>query len=233
MMSERDPALDQMAVWDPEWVAIYRQIVAPPGPDGALAPRMAALIDVALAVSCTARDREQTRATMRAALDHGATRDELLTVLKMAALLAIHSCSLGAPLLQAAASERGLAMGAVAGPTPASDAMRELGQWNAAWDPFAALDPPWTDRFMAAGIGLYRDEVFSAKDVELLSIAFDASVTHMYAPGTARHINGALDAGATPAEVMAVLKRCVAFGVSALQVGVPILADELMAAGVD
>jgi alkylhydroperoxidase/carboxymuconolactone decarboxylase family protein YurZ len=61
----------------------------------------------------------------------------------------------------------------------------------------------------------------------LLSIAFDASVTHMYAPGTRRHIKGALAAGATTAEVMAVLKVCVAFGSEALQLGVPILAEEL------
>ena len=40
----------------------------------------------------------------------------------------------------------------------------------------------------------------SAKDVELLSIAFDGSVTHMYAPGTRRHIKGALKLGATMEE---------------------------------
>jgi hypothetical protein len=35
-------------------------------------------------------------------------------------------------------------------------------------------------------------DTFAAKEVELLSIAFDASFTHMYAPGTRRHIQGAL-----------------------------------------
>ena len=115
--------------------------------------------------------------------------------------------------------------------TPACDAMREMGQWNTAWDPFFDLDPTWTEQFMAAGLGMYVGGVLPAKEVELLSIAFDASVTHMYAPGTRRHIAGALAAGATVAEIMDVLKLCVAFGGAALQLGVPILAEELARAG--
>ena len=65
------------------------------------------------------------------------------------------------------------------------------------------------------------------KEIELLSIAFDASYTHMYAPGTRRHIQGALKAGATMEEIMEVLKLCVGQGVQACNLGVPILADEL------
>jgi alkylhydroperoxidase/carboxymuconolactone decarboxylase family protein YurZ len=67
----------------------------------------------------------------------------------------------------------------------------------------------------------------SAKDVELLSIAFDASYTHLYAPGTRRHIKGALAAGATVQEIMEVLKLCVVQGVQSCNMGVPILAEEL------
>ncbi|HEU4679219.1 MAG TPA: hypothetical protein VFS35_06840 [Terrimicrobiaceae bacterium] len=40
------------------------------------------------------------------------------------------------------------------------------------------------------------------------SIAFDASFTHMYAPGTQRHIKSALAAGATMEEIMVVPKPC-------------------------
>jgi alkylhydroperoxidase/carboxymuconolactone decarboxylase family protein YurZ len=58
-------------------------------------------------------------------------------------------------------------------------------------------------------------------------IAFTASYTHMYAPGTRRHIKAALALGATPQEVMEVLKLCVVQGVQAGNLGVPILAEEL------
>jgi len=81
---------------------------------------------------------------------------------------------------------------------------------------------------MATGAGIYGSGVMPAKETELLSIAFDASYTHMYAPGTRRHIHNALQAGATMEEIMEVLKLCVAQGVQACNLGVPILAEELV-----
>ena len=149
-------------------------------------------------------------------------------VLKMASLLSIHSCSLGAPILL----EEGKAAGArprlkVKPATPARDQMRAIGQWNDAWDPFYELDPAWTDAFMATGGAVYASGVLPAKDVELLSVAFDVSYTHMYAPGTRRHIRNALAAGATMEEIMEVLKLCVVQGVQACNLGVPILDEEM------
>jgi len=181
-----------------------------------------------LNAACTNLNPEGTRRHIRAALAAGATPDEVLMILKMASVMAIHSCSLGAPILL----EEAKAAGAEPAPkpvwpTPACDEMRAAGQWNAAWDPFFALDPAWTDAFMATGAGIYGSGVFTPKEVELLSIAFDASYTHMYAPGTRRHIKGALAAGATVEEIMEVLKLCVVQGVQACNLGVPILAEEL------
>jgi alkylhydroperoxidase/carboxymuconolactone decarboxylase family protein YurZ len=71
--------------------------------------------------------------------------------------------------------------------------------------------------------------VLPRKEIELLSIAFDASFTPMYAPGARRHIQNALKAGASVEEIFAVLKICVAQGVQACNLGVPILEDELLA----
>jgi alkylhydroperoxidase/carboxymuconolactone decarboxylase family protein YurZ len=105
--------------------------------------------------------------------------------------------------------------------------MRAIGQWNTAWDPFFDLDPVWTDQFFAIGAAIYQKGVLSPKFIELLSIAYDASFTHMYAPGTRRHIKGALALGATMEEIMEVLKLCVAAGAEACQMAVPILAEEL------
>ena len=84
--------------------------------------------------------------------------------------------------------------------------------------------------FFATAVPVYKSGVLSAKEVELISIAFDASFTHMYAPGTRRHIKGALEAGATMEEIMEVLKLCVVQGVQACNLGVPILAEELQRA---
>lgn len=80
---------------------------------------------------------------------------------------------------------------------------------------------------MANGAGIYVGGLMTRRLVELLNIAFDASYTHMYAPGTRRHIKAALKLGATVEEKMEVLRLCVVQGVQACNLGPPILAEEI------
>jgi alkylhydroperoxidase/carboxymuconolactone decarboxylase family protein YurZ len=227
-----DPALAQLQEWDPAWAEACTKMSTNPWMTGILPRRLVELIGVAVSAACTNLSPDGTRRHIRAALGAGASRDEILMVVKMAALLSIHSCSLGAPILleeaKAAAAQPAARSGPLP-PTPACDKIRALGQWNEAWNPFFELDPIWTDEFMAAGAAVYASGVLPAKEVELLSIAFDASYTHMYAPGTRRHIRSALKLGATVEEIMEVLKLCVVQGVQACNLGVPILAEELAA----
>jgi alkylhydroperoxidase/carboxymuconolactone decarboxylase family protein YurZ len=223
-----DEALTQFHEWDAEWTDKYRTMSTNPWTNGVLPVKLIELICIAIHSACTNLQPEGTRRHVRAALAAGATREEILVVLKCSSLLAIHSCSLGAPILLEEAKAAGVkpARHGKGEPTPFCDTMRDIGQWNTAWDPFFELDPVWTDQFFATAVGVYQGGVMSAKDIELLSIAFDASYTHMYAPGTRRHIKGALAAGATMEEVMEVLKLCVSAGVEALHLAVPILAEE-------
>jgi alkylhydroperoxidase/carboxymuconolactone decarboxylase family protein YurZ len=225
-----DSSLDQLREWDPRWADASLKMTMNPETKGVLPEKTVALIGVALNAACTSLNPEGTRRHVRAALNAGASREEILMVLKMASLLAIHSCSLAAPILLEEATAAGVQVGKRSKnpePTPAVDKVRAIGQWNQAWDPFYDLDPVWTDQFMTTGIGIYAGGPMPPKLVEFLSIAFDASYTHMYAPGTRRHIKAALALGATVEEVMEVLKLCVAQGVQACNLGVPILAEEL------
>lgn len=220
-------ALAQLRQWDRTWADASAQMATEPWQAPVLPRTLIELISLGLHAACTSLDPDGTRRHIRKALEAGAVREEILFVLKCASVMAIHSCSLGAPILLEEAKAAGVAPKPKAPvATPACDRMKELGQWNAAWDPFLELDPAWTDAFMATGGGIYSAGVLSAKDVELLSVAFDASCTHMYAPGTRRHIRGALKAGATIEEIFEVLKLCVAQGVQACNMGVPILAEE-------
>lgn len=223
-----DAALAQLRDWDPTFAAICAKMSTNPWSTGVLSRKFIELVSVGINAACTNLNPEGTRRHIRAALAAGATREEILFVLKCASVMAIHSCSLGAPILleeaKAAAIQPPPTPPAA---TPACDRMKAIGQWNAAWNPFYDLDPVWTDEFMAAGAGIYGSGVLPPKEVELLSIAFDASYTHMYAPGTRRHIVNALKAGATVQEIMEVLKLCVAQGVQSCNLGIPILAEEL------
>jgi alkylhydroperoxidase/carboxymuconolactone decarboxylase family protein YurZ len=223
-----DAALNQLREWDPNSAELLAKVSTNPWTGGVLPRKLVELISLALNVACTNLNPDGTRRHIRAALEAGSNRAEILTVIKMASLLSIHSCSLGAPILLEEAKAAGVTPADKSNlSTPACDKMKAIGQWNDAWNPFFQLDPVWTDQFMAMGGAIYGSGVLSAKDVELLSIAFDASFTHMYAPGTRRHIKSALKLGATMEEIMEVLKLCVAQGVQACNLAVPILAEEL------
>ena len=113
--------------------------------------------------------------------------------------------------------------------TPLCDQMRATGTWNPAWDPFAELDPIWTEKFMAMGTHYKQSGALDPKTVEFIAIAVDASCTHMYAPGTLRHIRMALELGATKEEIAAVLQLVSVLGIHTCSLGAPILLEELAA----
>lgn len=219
------PALPLLEQWDPAWAQACHTMSVHPWRSGALSEQFAELVCVALNAACISGDGEATRRHIRAALDLGATREQILFAIKGATVLSVHALSVAAPIL-AAETDSAPPAGRPA-PTPACDAMRSAGQWNSDWDDFARLSPEWTEQFMAAATGIYAQDVFSPKEIELLAIALDASVTHLYAPGIRRHIRGALDAGASTAEILAVLHLCVSQGVQACNLAIPILDEEL------
>jgi alkylhydroperoxidase/carboxymuconolactone decarboxylase family protein YurZ len=104
------------------------------------------------------------------------------------------------------------------------------GNWNPDWEPFAKLDPAWTEKVIAMVIAPAVTDTLDAKTVELIGIALDASCTHMYAPGVRRHIQRALKAGATKEEITAVLQLTSMQGLHSMCLGAPILIAELEAA---
>jgi alkylhydroperoxidase/carboxymuconolactone decarboxylase family protein YurZ len=217
-----------MKEWDPKGADLLLQFGMDPWTSGVLPPKEVELISLALYCSCRNLVETGSRRHIRAALKAGATRDEILWVFKCGAALAIHSCSLGAAILLEEMKAAGVKpAGGLKPETPACDAMRAIGQWSAAWDPFYELSPAWTNQFFTLGASIYKSGLFSPKFIELISIAFDASVTHMYAPGARRHIKAALKVGATPEEIMVVLQLCVSMGIQTCAKGVPILAEEL------
>ena len=103
------------------------------------------------------------------------------------------------------------------------------GNWNPDWEPFAKLDPAWTEKVIAMAIAPAVAGALDAKTIELIGIALDAACTHMYAPGVRRHIRRALKAGATKQEITAVLQLATLQGLHSMCLGAPILLEELEA----
>jgi alkylhydroperoxidase/carboxymuconolactone decarboxylase family protein YurZ len=110
--------------------------------------------------------------------------------------------------------------------TPTCDRLRERGGWNPNWEPFYALDPEWTERFMNMAMKPMLSGVLDAKTIEFIAIAVDASCTHMYGPGVRRHIRNALELGATQEEIAAVLQLTSVLGIHTMSLCAPILQEE-------
>ena len=99
------------------------------------------------------------------------------------------------------------------------------GNWNPDWEPFAKLDPAWTEKVIAMAIAPRVTGALDPRTIELIGIAVDAS--HMYAPGVRRHIRRALAAGATKQEITAALQLASLQGLHSVCLGAPLLLEEL------
>jgi|SRR5580700_6132604 alkylhydroperoxidase/carboxymuconolactone decarboxylase family protein YurZ len=94
-----DAALAQLREWDPAWADACARMTTNPWNSNILPRKTVELISLAINAACTNQNPDGTRRHIRAALEAGATRDEILFVLKAGSLMSIHSCSLGAPVL--------------------------------------------------------------------------------------------------------------------------------------
>ena len=104
-----EPAIAQLRAWDPVWAEPAWPWQPTRGDRACCRSKTVELIGVALNAACTNLNADGMRRHIRGALSAGASRDEILMVLKMASVLSIHSCSLGAPILFEEAKTAGVA----------------------------------------------------------------------------------------------------------------------------
>jgi len=229
-------ALNQLKEWDLVWAEHTVKMTTNPWMDGILPVKFIELVSIGLNASRTNLNPEGTRRHIRAGLAAGASRQEILFVLKCASVMSIHSFSFNAPLLIQEASmgsledfrdSRKKQLERLGKATPAVEKMKAIGHWSEEWDSILFLDPVWTEQYMGMCTSLYAENVLPPKELELLLVAFDAAYVHIYGPGTRRHIKNAFKAGATVEEIMEVLKLGVVQGVQACNLGVTLLAEEL------
>jgi alkylhydroperoxidase/carboxymuconolactone decarboxylase family protein YurZ len=105
------------------------------------------------------------------------------------------------------------------------------GVWSDDYEDLLALNPGFFELLLNFSAHPWRNGVLDPKFRQLVLLAVDAAATHLYTPGVRAHVNRALQLGATPAEIMEVLELTSTMGIHACNVGVPILLEELEAAG--
>jgi alkylhydroperoxidase/carboxymuconolactone decarboxylase family protein YurZ len=103
--------------------------------------------------------------------------------------------------------------------------------WSPTWENILRLDPTYFAAYLRLRLVPVQRQHLQPKIQELLLLAIDASVTHLFQAGIRAHTAAALAAGATPAEVLEVLELTSVLGVHAINVGVPLLGEVLAEEG--
>lgn len=94
-----NPLWDKLSEWDPEWTEQFMAMNAVPIRRSVFTPQFVELLSIAIDAAATHLYAPGVRRHIRAALDLGVSRDEILTVLQMVSVLGIHACNLGVPIL--------------------------------------------------------------------------------------------------------------------------------------
>lgn len=110
--------------------------------------------------------------------------------------------------------------------------IKARGFWNEeVFDPILRMDPDYLETYLDFSSVPWEKGVLPPKIKELIYIAIDTSTTHLHAVGTRQHIKNAIKYGATKEEIMEVLELTSILGIHTITLGVPILMEELEAAG--
>ena len=105
------------------------------------------------------------------------------------------------------------------------------GYWAKIMDQLLLLSPDYFEAYPELSSVPWKHGVLEPKVKEFMYIAADASTTHLYNAGTRIHMQNALRHGATVDELFEVLQLTASLGIHSCTVGVPILLEELEAAG--
>jgi alkylhydroperoxidase/carboxymuconolactone decarboxylase family protein YurZ len=229
----RGGAWDVVRELDPVFLETYVQMAEVPERAGHLDPKVRAFVALAVDANVTHLDRDGVRSRLREARAAGASPAEIMEVLECAATVSVHAMNVGIPVLLAVLEERGDRTA----PAPMTQRQHELkdafsqqrGYWNPTWDDMLEVDPEMFDAYTAFSAHPWQTGHLSPLTKELIYIAFDTSVTHLYRVGLRLHIENALDYGATPQQIVEVMEIASLIGMKSVLVGGPLLRDELAA----
>lgn len=114
-----------------------------------------------------------------------------------------------------------------AGKFPLTEAQLASGDWNPLWDTLREWDPDFVEAYIAFRLAPRKKGPLSPVTRELILIAVNACTTHLYAAGVKRHIENALNLGATKEEILEAIQITTLVGIHSCNLGVPILKEAL------
>jgi alkylhydroperoxidase/carboxymuconolactone decarboxylase family protein YurZ len=214
---------------DPDFFEGYLHLSSYAWDNGTLAPKLREFIYIVTVASVTHIFPPGLHQHMRNAIELGATEAELLTVLQIASTVGIHTFLLGVSSIE------DVRPGATRGVRDGTDAEELLERHRALLGSASeevrratAADPGFYERWLnLAAVPFTKSDVLAPKDAHLIAFAAYAEVTHLWGPGARQHAEAALEAGATPAELIEALELITGMSIHSVTIGLPILFEEL------
>lgn len=188
-----------------------------------LGPRLRELVLLALHASATSLDSEAIRRHVHRALDSGASQQDVLDVLLSIVGVSNHALYSAVPLLMNELKSMGHDE-PLPEPTPEAQAVKDdfistRGFWNEQRDVLARCMPTYFVALSALSTEPWKNGSLTARERELIYIAIDSSVTHMYGPGLSLHIRRAIEAGASRDEILEVFQLVALIGMEGYILG--------------
>lgn len=112
-----------------------------------------------------------------------------------------------------------------------TEIMEARGYWHPFHEGLLELAPDYLEAYLAFQDAPARSGRLEPKVREFIYIAADGAVSHLYTSGLKRHIEMALDKGATPLEVLEVIELTMFTAQAPHEMGLRILAEEMQQAG--
>lgn len=231
-----DPHLDAILAADPGYFETYLEFSLAPWKSGTLSPKVRELLYLAVNASITSLNESAVKYHIEAALDCGASQQEILETLELISTVGLHAVLLSLPILKEVAGDSGDVMLPSSGTLTSrqEEIKAEFvrgrgGVWSPNLETILRADPEFLASFIPYGVAAWETGSLEPKIRELIYIAIDATVTHLYAPGIRQHMRFALHQGATPLEILEVLELVAHIGIYAPALGMRVLHDVLAA----
>lgn len=109
--------------------------------------------------------------------------------------------------------------------------MRARGYWHRFHEGLLEHAPEYLRAYLDFQDAPARTGLLEPKVREFMYIAADGAVSHLYTSGLARHVEMALEAGATPAEIIEVIQLTMLTAQAPHDMGLPMLAEEMAQRG--
>ena len=175
-----------------------------------LPPRMRELALLAMHASASALNTKAIGRQIELALNAGASERDVLDTLITIGGLANHALYSSIPILEDELKQLGIEL-KPAGPPAAYQrakdrfiAARQF--WTSDRDHLAQFIPGYLTALTELSVESWKTDALSPKERELICIAIDCTVNHTFESGLRTHIRNALGHGATPVEVLDILK---------------------------